>query len=115
MENKTSGGVRIIATVLPFTEAGSGRREGEEKRKTARESDCLQESGIFEGSLESVTRSTQTDWSPGPPDTSGDLSQEIRKLTRIRERIEEQGGQKKLLGQPPGDYTPSIKEVLFYR
>lgn len=79
------GSSRIIATVLPFTE-----------RK-----DCLQESGIFEES-EWASRGTQTE----PRAEHGDLSTELEKLSRIREKIETGTLQPEV---------PPLKQLAFYR
>lgn len=89
-------------------------------KKLLREQDCMQESGIFEESgLPSclLNIATQTDWTiEAPP---GDLGAEIRKLTQIRERMEEQGGNRKLLKSPEVDQkfltATSIKELIYYR
>lgn len=116
---------RIIATVLPFTDLSPNYEKDTQVeypiKKLLKDVDCLQESGIFEGSSDLVTQGTQTDWTAdkfsSPP---GDLGAEIRKLTQIRERIEEQGGNKKLLKVPgSGDDEinthATLKELLFYR
>nr|XP_024214903.1 intracellular protein transport protein USO1-like isoform X3 [Halyomorpha halys] len=79
------GSSRIIATVLPFTE-----------RK-----DCLQESGIFEES-ELASRGTQTE----PRAEHGDLSTELEKLSRIREKIETGTLQPEV---------PPLKQLAYYR
>ncbi|CAH1399438.1 unnamed protein product [Nezara viridula] len=79
------GSSRIIATVLPFTE-----------RK-----DCLQESGIFEES-EWASRGTQTE----PRAEHGDLTTELEKLSRIREKIETGTLQPEV---------PPLKQLAYYR
>ncbi|KAG8330739.1 hypothetical protein J6590_055724 [Homalodisca vitripennis] len=116
---------RIIATVLPFTELtatyhGKDVRDDIPLKRLLRDQDCMQESGIFEdGGLTNCVLhvATQTDWTFEPP--HGDLGAEIRKLTQIRERIEEKGGNKKLLKTPETDQEflthASLKELLFYR
>lgn len=80
----------------------------------------MQESGIFEeGGLVGclIHIGTQTDWTFDPP--PGDLGAEIRKLTQIRERIEEKGGNKKLLKTSEADSEflkqASFKDLIFYR
>lgn len=116
---------RIIATVLPFTDLNS-TYQGKELRddmplkRLLRDQDCMQESGIFEdGGLTNcfLNMGTQTDYNCDP--SPGDLGAEIRKLTQIRERIEEKGGNKKLLRSPDIESKflaqASIKEMLFYQ
>lgn len=64
------------------------------------------------------TQSTQTEWSFDEVDSSpGDLGAEIRKLTQIRERIEEQNGNKKLLRSPSDEslIQDPLKEIMFYK
>lgn len=87
-----------------------------------READGLQESGIFDESGDNsdvtCTQSTQTEWSFDELDSSpGDLGTEIRKLTQIRERIEEQNGNKKLLRSSSDELLiqDPLKEILFYK
>uniref|UniRef100_A0A1B6M3K9 Janus kinase and microtubule-interacting protein C-terminal domain-containing protein n=2 Tax=Graphocephala atropunctata TaxID=36148 RepID=A0A1B6M3K9_9HEMI len=116
---------RIIATVLPFTELtatyhGKDVRDDMPLKRLLRDQDCMQESGIFEdGALMSCVLhvATQTDWTFEAP--HGELGAEIRKLTQIRERIEEKGGNKRLLKSPETDPEflthASFKELLFYR
>ncbi|XP_075222672.1 uncharacterized protein LOC142325156 isoform X2 [Lycorma delicatula] len=123
--DSTKSQSRIIATVLPFTDLSqtNGKQKDELPiKKLLKDVDCLQESGIFEESSESpeyCNRCTQTDWSPEKLEaTAGDLSLEIRKLKQIRERIEEQGGNKRLLRSPGEEdqcQSTDIKELLFYR
>ncbi|XP_069705022.1 janus kinase and microtubule-interacting protein 3 isoform X2 [Periplaneta americana] len=76
---------RIVATVLPFTSDADTDADGEvdELRRTLKNAECLQESGIFE-EAEVATRSTQTELGV----ESTDLSAEIQKLTQFRERVE---------------------------
>ncbi|XP_054260791.1 trichohyalin-like isoform X2 [Macrosteles quadrilineatus] len=117
---------RIIATVLPFNDLSSTYHCKDVKdempiKRLLRDQDCMQESGIFEDNGLTaclLNVATQTDWTFDPP--PGDLGAEIRKLTRIRERIEEKGGNKKLLKTSDDDpefltHTTSLKELLFYR
>lgn len=116
---------RIIATVLPFNDLSSTYHCKDVKdempiKRLLRDQDCMQESGIFEDNGLTaclLNVATQTDWTFDPP--PGDLGAEIRKLTRIRERIEEKGGNKKLLKTSDDDPEflthASLKELLFYR
>ncbi|XP_050544935.1 early endosome antigen 1 isoform X2 [Daktulosphaira vitifoliae] len=73
--------------------------------------DCLQESGIFEEDIytESVSEATQTDNLVNTTDEnlSTDLTEELRKLTRIREKIEER--------KVPLVDDRTAKELSFYK
>uniref|UniRef100_A0A1B6D1K9 Janus kinase and microtubule-interacting protein C-terminal domain-containing protein n=2 Tax=Clastoptera arizonana TaxID=38151 RepID=A0A1B6D1K9_9HEMI len=115
---------RIVATVLPFTDPATNYEKdvNDESpiKKLFKDADSLQESGIFEGSAEATTQGTQTDCLDKSSNSPGDLGAEIRKLTQIRERIEEQGGNKKLLKVPVNNdieinIQATLKELLYYR
>lgn len=73
--------------------------------------DCLQESGIFEGEIysEAVSEATQTEnQTEKTIDTlSTDLTEELRKLSRIREKIEER--------KVPLVDDRTAKELSFYK
>lgn len=82
-----------------------------ERHKQLTYTDCLQESGIFEDEIysEAVSEATQTDV---PFDRtidvlSTDLTEELRKLSRIREKIEER--------KVPLVDDRAAKELSFYK
>lgn len=82
-----------------------------ERQKQLTYTDCLQESGIFEEEIysEAVSEATQTDV---PFDRtidvlSTDLTEELRKLSRIREKIEER--------KVPLVDDRAAKELSFYK
>jgi outer membrane murein-binding lipoprotein Lpp len=115
---------RIIATVLPFTDK-SVDGEGDNIKKHLKNSECMQESGIFE-ETEYTSQGTQTGdlnlealiWDiriPFEPGVVGELSAEIQRLNQFRERVEEAGhccGNRKLLRVD--EDLPSQKKELDY-
>ncbi|XP_024081944.1 uncharacterized protein PFB0145c isoform X1 [Cimex lectularius] len=82
-ESRSSG--RIIATVLPFTESPNVSNCSNDGLQKAfgREACELSESGIFDNPV-GKDSSTQTEVKEG----GGDLSAELEKLSKIRERME---------------------------
>lgn len=122
---------RIIATVLPFTDKSVDKHtdiddgEGDSIKRHLKNSECLQESGIFE-ETEYRSQGTQTGdinlqpfsgeiKMPFEARTVGDLSAEIQRLNQFRERVEEAGnccGSKKLLRV--GDDMPCPRKELDY-
>nr|CAD7198093.1 unnamed protein product [Timema douglasi] len=118
-EHLSRSGGRIIATVFPFKgdldlELDSPLQE-EEVTTKQRSTECLQESGIFE-ELEYSNQGTQTEDILQPAETPpGNLGEELQKLTRIRERIQERDSSSKLLLIPTdavGDYNKLRLEAL---
>ncbi|CAG2057224.1 unnamed protein product, partial [Timema podura] len=118
-EQLSRSGGRIIATVFPFKgdldlDLDLPLQE-EEVTTKQRSTECLQESGIFE-ELEYNHQGTQTEDILQPTETPpGNLGEELQKLTRIRERIQERDSSSKLLLIPTdavGDYNKLRLEAL---
>lgn len=93
---------------------GCGNQNERQQHRHAYAADCLQESGIFEEEIyaEAVSEATQTDVPTGKTSAvdvlSTDLTEELRKLSRIREKIEE----RKVV---PLVDDRAAKELSFYR
>lgn len=83
---------RVLALIRHFECRVTDVNQNDRHKQQAY-ADCLQESGIFEEDIysESVSEATQTESPAGKAIDvlSTDLTEELRKLSRIREKIEE--------------------------
>lgn len=113
---------RIVATVQPYTESAFYEEPITPQLKNGRMTNStnkvmlwtsLQESGVFEESMV-INQATQTQAEEFPlaERLSGDLTAEIQKLNKFRERIEEVVGNNKSAGKL---LSPDQRKLEFYK
>lgn len=121
---------RIVATVQPYTESAFYEepitphlKNGHQRMATSSNSKVmlwtsLQESGVFEEPI-TMHQSTQThtDEFPFPerPNPSGELSAEIQKLNKFRERIEKVVGHNKSASGVVKLLSPDQRKLEYYK
>lgn len=107
---------RIVATVQPYQESAFYEEPITPQLKNGRMTNkvilwsSLQESGVFEEQMV-FNQATQTDEFSLPERPSGELTAEIQKLNKFRERIEEVVGHNKSAGL----LSPDQRKLEYYK